>query len=77
MFQMLAKEVIEDSLLSFVTQDAPDIEVDGEPMSQKVPTPHVAKCTLLVVIVIPTQFFFLGVGNVKDKGWTLITSSAS
>ncbi|KAM7511113.1 hypothetical protein LguiB_009988 [Lonicera macranthoides] len=34
--KMLAKEVIEDSLLSFMTQDAPDIEVDGEPMSQKV-----------------------------------------
>lgn len=36
MFQMLAKGVIEDRLLSFVTQDAPDAEDNGEPMSQKV-----------------------------------------
>ncbi|KAA8528155.1 hypothetical protein F0562_035594 [Nyssa sinensis] len=34
--KMLAKEVIEDSLLSFLTQDTVDIEVDGEPISQKV-----------------------------------------
>lgn len=34
---MLAKEVIEDSLLSFLTQ-APDVEVEGDPTSQKVIT---------------------------------------
>ena len=33
---MLAKEIIEDSLLSFLTQEAPDFEVDGEPISQQV-----------------------------------------
>ena len=37
-FKMLAKEVIEGSLLSFLTQEAPDVEVDGEPTSQKVIT---------------------------------------
>lgn len=34
--KMLAKGVIEDRLLSFVTQDAPDAEDNGVPMSQKV-----------------------------------------
>lgn len=34
--KMLAKEVIEDSLLSYLTQETPNIEVDGEPLSQKV-----------------------------------------
>ncbi|KAI3841869.1 hypothetical protein MKW92_038066 [Papaver armeniacum] len=33
--KMLAREVIEDSLLSFLTQDAPDVDIDGEPISQK------------------------------------------
>ncbi|KAI3905768.1 hypothetical protein MKW92_000327, partial [Papaver armeniacum] len=32
---MLAREVIEDSLLSFLTQEAPDVDIDGEPISQK------------------------------------------
>lgn len=34
--KMLAKEIIEDSLLSSLTQEAPNIEVDGETISQKV-----------------------------------------
>ncbi|XP_052188248.1 protein translocase subunit SECA2, chloroplastic isoform X2 [Diospyros lotus] len=34
--KMLAKEIIEDGLLSFLTQDTPNTEVDGEPISQKV-----------------------------------------
>lgn len=33
--KMLAREVIEDSLLSFLTQEAPDVHIDGEPISQK------------------------------------------
>ncbi|PIA47613.1 hypothetical protein AQUCO_01400326v1 [Aquilegia coerulea] len=33
--KMLAKEVMEDSLLSFLTQEAPNVEIDGEPISQK------------------------------------------
>ncbi|KAF5194834.1 translocase subunit SecA [Thalictrum thalictroides] len=33
--KMLAKEVMEDSLLSFLTQEAPNVEIDGEPVSQK------------------------------------------
>lgn len=32
---MLAKEVIEDSLISFLTQEAPNADTDGEPISQK------------------------------------------
>ncbi|XP_058219645.1 protein translocase subunit SECA2, chloroplastic isoform X2 [Rhododendron vialii] len=34
--KMLAKEIIEDSLFSFLTHEDPDFEVDGEPISQKV-----------------------------------------
>ncbi|XP_057974090.1 protein translocase subunit SECA2, chloroplastic isoform X1 [Malania oleifera] len=34
--KMLAKEVIEDSLLSFMTQESPDAEDDGELASEKV-----------------------------------------
>ncbi|OVA05612.1 Protein translocase subunit SecA [Macleaya cordata] len=33
--KMLAREVIEDSLLSFLTQEAPNVEIDGEPISQQ------------------------------------------
>lgn len=33
---MLATEIIEDSLLSFLTQEAPNVDVDGETVSQKV-----------------------------------------
>lgn len=33
---MLAKEIIEDSLLSFLTKEAPNIEVEGETGTQKV-----------------------------------------
>lgn len=33
---MLAKEVIEDSLLPFMTHEAPNVETYGEPISQKV-----------------------------------------
>ncbi|KAJ0024640.1 hypothetical protein Pint_08103 [Pistacia integerrima] len=34
--KMLAKEIIEDSLLSFLTREAPDFEVDDKAISQKV-----------------------------------------
>lgn len=33
---MLAKEVLEDGLLSLLTDDVPDIEVDGDASSGKV-----------------------------------------
>ncbi|KAF6170541.1 hypothetical protein GIB67_031949 [Kingdonia uniflora] len=33
--KILAKEVMEDSLLSFLTREAPNFEIDGEPLSQK------------------------------------------
>ncbi|KAF3661592.1 Protein translocase subunit SECA2, chloroplastic [Capsicum annuum] len=34
--KMLAKEILEESILPFLTQDAPDVDVDGESNSQKV-----------------------------------------
>ncbi|KAG6674214.1 protein translocase subunit SECA2, chloroplastic isoform X2 [Carya illinoinensis] len=34
--KMLAKEILEDHLLSSLTQEAPNVEVDGEAISQKV-----------------------------------------
>lgn len=33
---MLAKEIIEDSLLAFLTKESPDYEIDGEEVSRKV-----------------------------------------
>jgi preprotein translocase subunit SecA len=33
---MLAKEIIEGRLLSALTREAPNVEVDGEAISQKV-----------------------------------------
>lgn len=33
---MLAREIIEDSLLSFLTKESPDYEIDGEEVSRKV-----------------------------------------
>ncbi|KAL5714459.1 Protein translocase subunit SA2 [Ranunculus cassubicifolius] len=33
--KMLAKEVMEDSIISFLTKDSPNVEIDGEPISQK------------------------------------------
>lgn len=35
-FQMLAKDIIEDSLIFFLTEDAPNTETDGAPISQQV-----------------------------------------
>lgn len=35
---MLAKKIIEDNLLPFMAQEAPDVENDGEQISQKVIT---------------------------------------
>ncbi|KAK4352637.1 hypothetical protein RND71_028155 [Anisodus tanguticus] len=34
--KMLAKEILEESILPFLTQDVPEVDVDGEPNSQKV-----------------------------------------
>ncbi|KAG6577168.1 Protein translocase subunit SECA2, chloroplastic, partial [Cucurbita argyrosperma subsp. sororia] len=34
--KMLAREIIEDSLLSFLTKESPDYEIDGEEVSRKV-----------------------------------------
>lgn len=36
LLKMLAKEVLEDGLLSLLTDDVPDIEVDGDASSGKV-----------------------------------------
>lgn len=33
---MLAKEIMEDSLLSFLTKESLDYEIDGEEVSRKV-----------------------------------------
>lgn len=36
MIKMLANEILEDSILPFLTQDVPEVDVDGESNSQKV-----------------------------------------
>ncbi|CAL5350852.1 unnamed protein product [Camellia sinensis] len=63
--KMLAKEIIEDSLLSFLTKEAPDFEVDGEPISQKV---------LSKIKVGPSSLGLLAkmalMGQSEGKSWT-------
>ncbi|THG12978.1 hypothetical protein TEA_014181 [Camellia sinensis var. sinensis] len=70
--KMLAKEIIEDSLLSFLTKEAPDFEVDGEPISQKVTLTCGHSLLLKRYFQFPYQSF--GAGVIKDKGGTVITS---
>lgn len=36
--KMLAKEIVEDSLLSFLTQEVPELEADGDMLPGKVRT---------------------------------------
>lgn len=73
-FKMLAKEVIEDSLLSFLTQEAPNVEVDGEPTSQKVITFGYYLMPKQIYLVSDHSF---GAGIVKDKDWFCFTCFAS
>lgn len=47
---MLAKEIIEDSLLSFLSKEASDVEIEEETGSQKV--------VILFSGIVPTSFFF-------------------
>lgn len=46
---MLAREIIEDSLLSFLTREASNIELAGETISQKV---IIAVTYMLIIIII-------------------------
>lgn len=45
--KMLAKEIIEDSLLSFLTQEGPDFEVDDKALSQKVVSWIIVRCQIV------------------------------
>lgn len=42
-FQMLAKEILEDTLLSTLTQNVPDVEIDSGTTSEKVITDFTMK----------------------------------
>ncbi|BBG95583.1 Preprotein translocase SecA family protein, partial [Prunus dulcis] len=67
--KMLAKEIIEDSLISFLTREAPNVDVDGEAISQKV---------LSKIKVGPSSLAFLAktalmakyVSKNEGKSWT-------
>lgn len=73
---MLAKEVIEDSLISFLTQEAPNADTDGEPISQKVlygDIFSIQECVWLLISWTKS----CDEGSVKDKGWAIIYGIAS
>ncbi|KAF8404056.1 hypothetical protein HHK36_008933 [Tetracentron sinense] len=67
--KMLAKEVIEDSLLSFLTREAPNVEVDGEPISQKVLSKIKVGPSSLALLA-KTALMAKYVCKSEGKGWT-------
>nr|DAD24747.1 TPA_asm: hypothetical protein HUJ06_026211 [Nelumbo nucifera] len=67
--KMLAKEVIEDSLLSFLTQEAPNVEIDGDPISQK----SLSKIKIgpsSLALLAKTALLAKYVSKSEGKGWT-------
>lgn len=67
--KMLAKEVIEDSLLSFLTQEAPNVEVDGEPTSQKVLS-KIKIGSASLALLAKTALMAKYVSKGEGKSWT-------
>lgn len=58
---MLAKKIIEDNLLPFMAQEAPDVENDGERISQKVITKSSLsyKLSMHMFVFLCKYFLFL------------------
>ncbi|XP_077231655.1 preprotein translocase SecA family protein isoform X2 [Tasmannia lanceolata] len=67
--KMLAKEIMEDSLLPFLTQEAPNVETDGEPISQKVLSKIKVGPSSLALLA-KTALMAKYVCKSKGKGWT-------
>lgn len=84
--KMLAKEIVEDSLLSFLTQEVPELEADGEMLPEKVQNlscygkwidfTGVYKFNIAGWIFICGFNGFDFVGSIKNKGGTVVVSSA-
>ncbi|OAY58360.2 hypothetical protein MANES_02G167701v8 [Manihot esculenta] len=68
--KMLAKEIVDDSLLSFLTREAPDVDIDGEKISQKVMAKIKIGSTSLALLA-KTALMAKYVGKSEGKSWTL------
>ncbi|KAK4801812.1 hypothetical protein SAY86_000015 [Trapa natans] len=66
--KMLAKEILEDSLLSFLTQELPDIEADSQRISQKVSKIKVGPSSL--ALLAKTALMAKYVRKGEGKYWT-------
>ncbi|XP_022768110.1 protein translocase subunit SECA2, chloroplastic isoform X8 [Durio zibethinus] len=67
--KMLAREIIEDSLLSFLTREAPNVEIDGMEISRKVLSKikvGPSSMALLVKAALMAKY----VGKSEGKSWT-------
>ncbi|KAJ4965139.1 hypothetical protein NE237_016988 [Protea cynaroides] len=67
--KMLAKEVIEDSLLSFLTHEAPNVDIDGEPISQK-GFSKIKVGPSSLALLAKTALMAKHVSKSEGKGWT-------
>ncbi|XP_044511762.1 protein translocase subunit SECA2, chloroplastic isoform X2 [Mangifera indica] len=67
--KMLAKEIIEDSLLSFLTQEGPDFEVDDKALSQKVLSKIKVGSSSLALLA-KAALMAKYVGKSEGKNWT-------
>ncbi|KAL5843967.1 hypothetical protein ACOSQ3_009982 [Xanthoceras sorbifolium] len=67
--KMLAKEIIEDSLLSFLTREAPDVEVVDREISQKVMSKIKVGSSSLALLA-KTAVMAKYVGKSEGKSWT-------
>ncbi|XP_031281639.1 protein translocase subunit SECA2, chloroplastic isoform X2 [Pistacia vera] len=67
--KMLAKEIIEDSLLSFLTREAPDFEVDDKAISQKVLSKIKVGSSSLALLA-KAALMAKYVGKSEGKNWT-------
>jgi hypothetical protein len=73
---MLAKEIVEDNILPFLSLDTPDAETEGESTSHKV----VTFCDFSAFRKLHRCFsqspFIFVVGSFEDKTWAIVTGTA-
>ncbi|KAJ4700751.1 Protein translocase subunit SecA [Melia azedarach] len=65
--KMLAKEIIEDSLLSFLTREAPDVEVDDKAISKVLSKIKLGSSSL--ALLAKTALMAKYVGKSEGKSW--------
>ncbi|KAL8167585.1 hypothetical protein V2J09_009084 [Rumex salicifolius] len=66
---MFAREIIEDCLLPYLTQEAPDIELDGEPTSQQALSKVKVGASSLALLA-KASLMAKYVGKSEGKSWT-------